>query len=162
MKFHRLSKSDARRVGERAAALGAPANVRSAAVLEDEDVRLYWLDGLVFAEAGGMLLPVLNEPANDAVIANLPSLVVDMGAVAKIAGGADVMGPGVVEVRGEFGEGGLVVVRDERHGKALAVCRALVGSVSLQPRSRGKVAENLHHPGDRIWRAAERLRELLT
>lgn len=162
MKFHRLSKSDARRVVERAGGLGVPEAVKSAAVLEDEGVRLYWLDGLVVAEVGGLLIPVLDESSNARLLASLPSLVVDMGAVAKIAGGADVMGPGVVDVRGEFVEGGLVVVRDERHGRALAVCRALVGSAPLQPRSRGKVAENLHHPGDRIWRAAEKLRELLT
>lgn len=162
MKFHRLSKSDARRVSERAAALGVAGGVKSAAMLEDEAVRLYWLDGHILAEVGELLVPVLDESANAKLLSPMPSLVVDMGAVARIAAGADVMGPGVVEVRGSFSAGGLVVARDERHGRAVAICRALVDSVALQPRSRGRVAENIHHPGDRIWRSAERLRKLLT
>ncbi len=136
--------------------------VKEGAVLEDEGVRLYWLDGLILAEEGLRRFPVLDERANAALLGSMPSLVVDMGAVAKIAGGADVMGPGVVEVRGSFGVGDLVVVRDERHGRALAICRALVESGSLQPGSRGRVAENIHHPGDRVWRLMERLRELIS
>jgi len=53
------------------------------------------------------------------------------------------------------------VVRDERHGRAVAICRALAPSGELAPRGRGRVAENLHHPDDRFWRLAARLRELL-
>jgi predicted ribosome-associated RNA-binding protein Tma20 len=66
-----------------------------------------------------------------------------------------------VAVAGEFGVGDLVVVRDERHGRAVAICRALAPSGELVPRGRGRVAENLHHPDDRFWRLAARLRELL-
>lgn len=161
MKFHRLSKSDLRRVCEAFAGLGVGGGVKEGAVLEDEGVRLYWLGGLIFAEEGGLRFPALDEQANAALLGSMPSLVVDMGAVAKIAGGADVMGPGVVEVRGSFGASSLVVARDERHGRALAICRALVDSGSIQPGSRGRVAENIHHPGDRVWRLMERLRELL-
>ncbi|MEM0382423.1 MAG: PUA domain-containing protein [Nitrososphaerota archaeon] len=161
MRFHRLSKSDTRRLCERAAPLGVGGRAGEAAVLEDEGARLYWLDGLVLAEAGDSLIPVLDERANAKLLESLPSLIVDMGAVAKIAGGADVMGPGVVDIRGVFSAGGLVVARDERNGRALAICRALVDSSMLQPRSRGRVAENIHHLGDRIWRLSERLRELV-
>jgi len=160
-KFHRLSKSGARRIAERAAALGIDQRVREAAVLEESELRLYWLDGFIVAESGDLLFPVLDESANRPILSALPSVILDMGAVARVAEGADVMGPGVVEVRGEFAEGGLVIARDERYGRAVALCRAIVPSCMLAPRRRGRVAENIHHPGDRVWRAAARLRGLL-
>ncbi len=161
MRFHRLAKSDARRLAERLRGAGLESPGREAAVLEDEGVRIYWVDGMIFAEAGDALFPVLDEASNSSVLSRLPSIVVDMGAVSRIGRGADVMGPGVVAVAGEFGVGDLVVVRDERYGRAVAICRALAPSGELAPRGRGRVAENLHHPDDRFWRLAARLRELL-
>jgi len=161
LRFHRLAKSDARRLAERLRGAGLEAQGREAAVLEDEGARIYWVDGMIFAEAGGVLLPVLDEASNGRILSRMPSLVVDVGAVSRVGRGADVMGPGVVSVEGEFGVGDLVVVRDEKHGRAVAICRALAPSGELRPRSKGRVAENLHHPDDRFWRLAARLRELL-
>jgi len=65
----------------------------------------------------------------------------------------------VVGVRGEFGAGAIVRVVDERHGKAIAIGRALFSSEEIQAMERGRVVENLHYVGDKIWRLA---RELLT
>jgi PUA domain protein len=78
-----------------------------------------------------------------------------MGAVPHICNGADVMAPGVVEVRGEFERRDLIVIKDEKFYKALAVAQALYNSEETQGRKSGKVAENLHFVGDRLWQAAK-------
>ncbi len=81
----------------------------------------------------------------------LPRVVVDLGAVKPIANGAHVMGPGIREVKGEFSEGDLVVVVDEKLGAALAIGRAL--RPSIEAKEKGRTIYNLHHAGDSIWRA---------
>ncbi|MDK2372732.1 MAG: RNA-binding protein [Candidatus Korarchaeota archaeon] len=82
---------------------------------------------------------------------NLPRVVVDLGAVKPIASGAHVMGPGIKEVMGNFDEGDLVVVVDERLGATIAIGRAL--RPPDQIKERGRSVKNLHHAGDAIWRA---------
>jgi len=82
---------------------------------------------------------------------DLPRVVVDLGAVKPIASGAHVMGPGIKEVVGDFDEGDLVVVVDERLGATIAIGRAL--RPPDQIKERGRSVRNLHHAGDAIWRA---------
>ena len=81
----------------------------------------------------------------------LPKVVVDLGAVRPIANGADVMGPGVKDVEGSFGEGELVAVVDEKLRAIIAVGVAL--RPSSEAREKGKTLRNLHHAGDSIWKA---------
>lgn len=81
----------------------------------------------------------------------LPKVVVDLGAVKPIASGADVMGPGIKEVEGIFGEGDLVAVVDEKLKAVIAIGTALKSS--SEAREKGKTIKNLHHAGDQIWRA---------
>ncbi|MCJ7720129.1 MAG: RNA-binding protein [Candidatus Hadarchaeum sp.] len=78
-------------------------------------------------------------------------VVVDMGAVPHVAGGADIMAPGVVSAAENIQTGECVVVVDERHGKALAIGSALVESKSMKG-LKGRVIKNLHHVGDDIWK----------
>ena len=94
------------------------------------------------------LIPVL---VNSATLDGLPKVVVDMGAVPHVVGGADVMAPGVRKVHGEFAANQIIVVVDENHGKYLAVGKALVESNALQDARKGKVIENLHYVGDAVW-----------
>lgn len=85
----------------------------------------------------------------------LKRVVVDMGAVPHVAGGADIMAPGVVLVDEKIEVGEAVVVVDERHGKPLAVGSALVpGTEMIAPK--GKVVKNLHYVGDELWRLQEK------
>ncbi|MHA1216919.1 MAG: RNA-binding protein, partial [Candidatus Thorarchaeota archaeon] len=42
---------------------------------------------------------------------------------------------------------------DERHRKPLCIARMLVDAEGLKQMERGKVAENIHHVGDRLWKA---------
>jgi len=146
-----MRRKDAKGLMEEAGTLlgGIHPATMEQAELED-GTRVYLIEGdALLAQVGGVLFPTLKCPC----LERLPAVVVDMGAVPFVCNGADVMAPGVVEVRGDFQEGGLVVVRDVRHGKALAVGMARGSSKEMMTAERGKVVKNLHYVGDRLWRA---------
>jgi len=92
-------------------------------------------------------------PSLRLIVSNPPAshfLTVDMGAVRFVCNGADVMGPGVVGADADLKPGDAVWIRDEKNLKPLAVAIALVPA-SEMVRGRGKVAQNLHFVGDRLW-----------
>ncbi len=114
-----------------------------------KDGEVVFVDGQPLAlRRKGELVPVL---VNTAALDGLPRVTVDMGAVPHVVGGADIMAPGVRNVKGEFSPNELVVVVDEKHGKFLAVGRALVQSNTILGARKGKVIENLHYVGDAAW-----------
>jgi PUA-domain protein len=76
---------------------------------------------------------------------------VDMGAVKFVANGADVMGPGIVDVEASVAEGDLVWVRDERNMRPLAVGRALLSAPEMAGKPKGKAISSIHHVGDKLW-----------
>ncbi len=86
----------------------------------------------------------------------LPRIVVDLGAVPHIANGADVMGPGIVEIDGDVKKGDLVLVADERYGRIIAIGRALRNKEELI--SKGKSVRNLHYAGDVFWKVVMSLK----
>ena len=146
---HRLRRKEVTRLRGKAGILLQEVDSLEEAEMEDGTIVYLSGDSIILARRGDDLFPTLRSPILD----SLPSIIVDMGAVPHICNGADVMAPGVVEVRGDFKAGDLVVVRDERHGKALAIGKALVDSGELRSLKRGKVVENLHYVGDRLWRS---------
>jgi PUA domain protein len=114
-----------------------------------KDSEIIFVDGAAIGfRRKGELAPVLT---NTAALGGMPRIVVDMGAVPHVVGGADIMAPGIRKVSGEFAERQFLVVVDEKHGKYLAVGRALVGSGPMAATKKGKVVENLHYVGDLIW-----------
>lgn len=86
------------------------------------------------------------------LIERLPKVFVDKGAIPHICNGADIMAPGIVKIDGEFKDGELVAVLDEKHGKAIAIARALMSSESIKALKKGKVLKNVHYIGDSIWK----------
>jgi PUA domain protein len=118
------------------------------AMLDESTV--YLLDDVIeFVREGDDLYPYLGGTHVD----RLPNVVVDMGAIPYVCNGADIMAPGITNMD-SFKEGDLVVVRDVTHGKALAIGRALKSSSDVEAVRKGKVVENLHYVGDRLWNAA--------
>ncbi len=114
-----------------------------------KDSEIIFVDGVAIAfRRKGELAPVLT---NTSALDGLPRIVVDMGAVPHVVGGADIMAPGIRKVNGEFAESQFLVVVDEKHGKYLAVGKALVGSGPMAATKKGKVVENVHYVGDLIW-----------
>lgn len=77
-------------------------------------------------------------------------VVVDRGAVPYVCNGANVMGPGIAAADPVLKPGDLLVVREETHGKAIAVGRALVEGGAMV-RGKGRAVENLHYVGDELW-----------
>ncbi len=77
---------------------------------------------------------------------------VDMGAVRFVYNGADIMAPGIVDADIAIEEGDLVWIRDEDHGKPLAVGRAMTDGKTMVESSSGKVVKTLHHLGDDQYR----------
>jgi PUA domain protein len=114
----------------------------------ENKVKVYFFDGkiqLLFIE--GYLIPTLIFKG----LKRFPSILVDMGAVPYICNGADLMAPGVIDVKNNFNEDEVVVIRDIVHEEALAVGVSLKSSEALNNTKKGKVVQNLHYVGDKIW-----------
>ncbi len=82
---------------------------------------------------------------------------VDMGAVRFVTNGADIMAPGITEVDPEIREGDVVWIRDETHGRPLAVGLARVDAAGLTA-AKGKVVRNVHTIGDALWQVGDEQR----
>ncbi|HDJ66906.1 MAG TPA: RNA-binding protein [Nitrososphaeria archaeon] len=134
--------------------------IRTAIEVRENGIKLYRIGELIIGEIDDKLYPVIHERNQD-VLNELPAIIVDMGAVPHIVNGADVMRPGVKDFRGEFNEGDLVVIRDERNLKPLAVAIALAGLEECKAMKRGKVAKNIHHVNDKIWKLMRRIGHIL-
>ena len=114
----------------------------------DDGTKIYLLDDqIILFKSDESLYPTLRCKCLD----TLPAVIVDMGAIPFVCKGADVMAPGITEIKTPFDEGALVVVRDVKHGKALAIGKALKPSATIMAEKRGKVIHNLHYVGDKIW-----------
>jgi PUA domain protein len=118
-------------------------------VNETETAELFIIDGKpLLARSDGELFPTL---VFEELFPVLSRIVVDMGAVPYVCKGADVMAPGVREIKGEFKENDLLLIVDERHGKPLAVGIALFGSEEMKTVKSGKTVKSLHYVGDKLW-----------
>jgi PUA domain protein len=125
-------------------------NVNKVEKAEFEESTIYIFDDHVeFIEKTDVTFPVLNSR----IIENVPSVIIDMGAIPFVCNGADLMSPGIVEIRGFFMENEIVVIRDITHEKSIAVGRALKSSEDIKKIKKGKVITNLHHVGDKLWKA---------
>jgi len=160
MQFHWLSKKDAKELVERLRAAGLTVSGERAAVMTEEDVKLYEVGGSIIIESESGYIPVVDESVNGEILRRLPSVTVDMGAVQHVVNGADVMRPGIVSFESRFNKSDIVLVRDVKNRRALAVCRALMSSEEAETLSRGKILENLHRVGDKYWQLSRKLIEL--
>ncbi|MEM2946914.1 MAG: DUF1947 domain-containing protein [Candidatus Bathyarchaeia archaeon] len=87
----------------------------------------------------------------------LPKVVVDMGAIPHVCNGADVMAPGILRFEGEFLNGDVVLVVDEKYGKPIAVGEILYTSEEAAGVKHGVVVKNVHHVGDKIWKTIKEM-----
>lgn len=155
-----LSKKDRRRLREAVErelpGLEVPGHVE---VIVEDGVKLYLFEdipALIEDEELGRLVPhlmyLLRRGYNW-----LPVVIVDEGAVKPISRGADLMRPGIVETRGQFGKGGLFVVVEPSRGLPLAVHEALYSSEEVLAMEKGRVSRSLHHVGDKYWKLGQQL-----
>jgi len=121
-----------------------------------EDEKIYVFDGHpAFMEKNNKLLPLLTWLLEKGHCF-LPKIVVDKGAIKPIGSGADVMAPGIVRLEGDFKEKTIVVVVEEK-GIPIAVVETLYDKETIENLSKGKVAVNIHWPGDRIWKKVKNI-----
>ena len=161
MKRHRLGKGETKELVERLSDTLGKARIvnlqgRSLEVVDLSPTEKIFLlnEQPILIETGGQTIPAL---LNESLLDLMPSVIVDMGAVSRVCNGADIMAPGIVRVEGEFVAGMLVVIRDERHHKAIAIGRSLYGSTQFKKKKHGRMVENLHFVGDDLWKAEHTL-----
>lgn len=153
----KLSKKDVKELRQEAQGLGqVPMTWDDVEEGKAGDVIVYLDSGLpCLARVNGSLIPTLTCLLRRGY-SWLPYVLVDRGATQAVGRGADLMAPGVRGVVGSFDKGALVAVVDEQTKAPVAVGRALVSSDELRSmissRSKGKVIENLHYPGDQLWK----------
>ena len=135
------------------AMFGSKANVE---VVDSEVGLVYLVGGKPLFYRAEEILPMLtfNE-----FTAQAPKIIVDMGAVPYVCKGADVMAPGIRRIEGEFSKGDLVVVVDEKHGKALALGESLYDSQTARGVKKGAVVKTLHYVSDKIWNFVKTIAE---
>lgn len=106
------------------------------------------LDGLTFIQSGEGYLPFIGSKET---LDLFPSATVDEGAIKFMLNGAGVMRPGIKSFD-QWGEPGkIVVVKEEKKGRAIAVGKATVASADAESMSKGVCLRNVHHVGDRYW-----------
>ena len=76
---------------------------------------------------------------------------VDRGAIPFLMNGADCMAAGVQIVDPDIKRGDLVWIRDEEHGKPIAIGWALMESEEMDEASKGKAVRTIHWIGDDLW-----------
>ena len=157
-KRHHLSKKEARRIaGEAERLLGITISKKTSLEhAQAPGVELILADGTpIFTVIDGRLVPTLHILlARREALHTMPRVVVDEGAVGPISRGADIMAPGILRVEGEFGEEDIVVVVDPKHQLPIAVAQAIYSSQQIREMKKGRALKNLHHVGDKIWKAA--------
>ena len=85
------------------------------------------------------------------ILPSRPTVTVDSGAVKFVVNGANVMRPGITKIDGHFASGDIVVVNEEKYGKAIAVGLAKMSESEMQSAKKGQAVETLHYVGDKFW-----------
>jgi PUA domain protein len=73
-----------------------------------------------------------------------------MGAVKFVCNGAKIMRPGITKFD-TFKKDDIVIVKDQKYEKTLAVGLALENSEISASKSKGYVIDNLHYISDKFW-----------
>jgi PUA domain protein len=134
--------------------LGLPKSAQAECAEPEEGVVFVELDGFSFVKAGDRYVPFLGSQQT---LDMLPSAVVDEGAIRFVLNGADVMRPGIRRLDDWGPAGALVVVKEEKKGRAIAVGVSTTSGAEAQGMSKGSCLKNLHHVGDRYWNLHKQL-----
>jgi PUA domain protein len=125
--------------------------VKSIKVYEvEEGRRLLVADEVIAVQVQDNIVPFLAGKPD--VLQRFPSVTVDMGAIKFVCNGAKVMRPGITNFD-SFKKGDIIVVKDQTHGKALAVGIALDDSDAAKEMAKGYVVDNVHYISDKMWEA---------
>ena len=119
----------------------------------ERDKWLLRADKIIAAQVGGSIVPFLGEQEN---LQRFPSVTIDRGAVKFVCNGAKVMRPGIVDFD-SLKRGEIVAVRDQTHGRVLAVGLALEDSEAAKAMVKGYIIDTVHYVSDKIWEAYKKI-----
>ncbi len=119
-------------------------------LIEDELTLLRINDLNAFFKLQERWIPTLRYLQTNNV---LKKVVVDMGAIKFLIGGADVMRPGIVEIDETIVKDEVIVIVDINNKKPIAVGITLLSGGEMKKATSGKVIKNIHYVGDKIWQA---------
>jgi predicted RNA-binding protein (TIGR00451 family) len=128
--------------------LNLPKSAQADCAEPEEGAVFVRLDGFEFVKAGEDYFPFLGSQTT---VALFPSATVDEGAIRFMLNGADVMRPGIKRLDHWGPAGKMVVIKEEKRGRAIAVGPSLVPSSEAEGMKKGGCVKNLHHVGDRFW-----------
>jgi PUA domain protein len=143
LKIFLLSKSETAKLFDRLASAwpeGILPKVKNIKVYEIEREKcLLSADKMVAAQVRGLIVPFLGKQED---LQRFPSVTIDNGAVKFVCNGAKVLRPGV---------------KDQTHGRALAVGLALEDSEVAKAMTKGYVIDTIHYISDKIWEAYKKI-----
>ena len=134
--------------------LTLPKSAQADCAEPEEGVVFVRLEEYEFVQTGDSFFPFLGSQPT---LALFPSVVVDEGAIRFLINGADVMRPGIKKMDDWGAAGKMVIVKEEKKGRAIAVGPTIVSGAEAGPMSRGGCVKNLHHVGDHYWNAHKSL-----
>jgi PUA domain protein len=135
-------------------ALDLPKSAQAQCAEPESGVVFVVVDGYEFVQAGEAFFPYLGSQET---LALFPQAFVDEGAIKFLLNGADVMRPGIRKFDDWEDVGRMVVVREEKKGRAIAVGPASVASSEARSMTKGSCIKNLHHLGDKYWNSHKAL-----
>jgi malignant T-cell-amplified sequence len=119
----------------------------------ERDKCLLSADNLLAAQVRGLIVPFLGKQEE---LQRFPSVTIDSGAVKFVCNGAKVMRPGIINFD-SFKKGDIVVVKDQAHGRGLAIGLALEDSEVAKGMTKGYVIDTVHYISDKIWEAYKKI-----
>jgi PUA domain protein len=135
-------------------ALNLPKSAQAECEEPEEGVVFVNFNSLTFVKAEERFVPFLGSPK---VLEMFPSAMVDEGAIRFLLNGADVMRPGIRKFDDWGAAGAVVVVKEEKKGRAIAIGLSTVASSEASAMTKGSCLKNLHHVGDRYWTLHKRI-----
>jgi PUA domain protein len=117
----------------------------------DANINLILVDGIPTFMEKKVLFPTLRVFLDTDCRTLTHHVTVDMGAVPYVTNGADVMRPGITDINEAIEKGDFVVITEERYGKPLAIGETLYSGKEITQMQQGKVIENIHYVGDKLW-----------
>jgi len=128
--------------------LNLPKSAQARCAEPEDGVVFVALDGFEFVQVGDGFFPFLGSPGT---LALFRSAVVDEGAIRFVLNGADIMRPGIRRFDDWGSAGTMMVVKEEKKGRVIAVGPSIVSSAEAQSMEKGGCIKNLHRVGDRFW-----------
>lgn len=125
--------------------------IKNVKIIEiEENKNILVIDTLVaIFTVNDQILPFLGKTE---ILDKFPAVTVDSGSIRFICNGAKVLRPGIVNFD-SFKKDDIVVVKDEKYKKYLAVGTAIEDSLQAQSMPKGPIINNIHYVGDKFWNA---------